>query len=255
MKMNISQLQHFSVGDGEGIRTTVFFKGCNLRCPWCHNPENLTFAPVTAHYKATGKTEIIGRECDAEDLLPELLEDKDFYLRSSGGVTLSGGEVMLQAEAAAHLARLLGENGVPVLIDTAGCVPYGEFEKLNPYVSGYLFDFKTADAEKYKSIGGCLETVSKNIAALLADGMNVYIRIPIIPDFNTDEADIRAIGEHLRSLGIKEAQLLPFHRLGSAKYEALGLSYAYRSYEPLSADTLEKIKMQYSEYFRASIEG
>ena len=255
MKLNISQLQHFSVGDGEGIRTTVFFKGCNLRCPWCHNPENLTFAPVRAHYKATGKTEVIGRECNAGELLPELLEDKDFYISSSGGVTLSGGEVMLQAEGAAYLSRLLRENGVPVLIDTAGCVPYSEFKKLNGVVDGYLFDFKTADAEKYKNIGGSLETVSKNIEQLLADGMNVHIRIPVIPDFNTDEADIRAIGEHLRSLGIKEAELLPFHRLGSSKYEALGLAYDYRDHEPLSAEILNKIKIQYSEYFRASIEG
>ena len=94
--LNISNVQHFSVGDGDGIRTTVFFKGCNLRCPWCHNPENLTKAPVTLRY-SNGKTETLGREIRAEALLPELLEDLDFYRDSGGGVTLSGGVVMLQS--------------------------------------------------------------------------------------------------------------------------------------------------------------
>ena len=102
----ISNVQHFSVGDGAGIRTTVFFKGCNLRCPWCHNPENLTKAPVTLHY-TNGKTETFGRAVSAEALLAELLEDKDFYEESGGGVTLSGGEVLLQSESAAELAKLL----------------------------------------------------------------------------------------------------------------------------------------------------
>ena len=83
--LNISNIQHFSVGDGDGIRTTLFLKGCNLRCPWCHNPENLTDAPVTLRYKNVGKTEIIGRLVTAEDILPELLEDKDFYVESQGG--------------------------------------------------------------------------------------------------------------------------------------------------------------------------
>ena len=95
--LNISNIQHFSVGDGEGIRTTVFFKGCNLRCPWCHNPENLSASPTALHYLSTGKRETLGRLVSAEDILPELLEDKDFFEESSGGVTLSGGEAMLQA--------------------------------------------------------------------------------------------------------------------------------------------------------------
>ena len=254
MKLNISNVQHFSVGDGEGIRTTVFFKGCNLRCPWCHNPENLTCSPVTAEYPVLGKTEILGKDVEAEDLLTELLEDKDFYIQSSGGVTFSGGEVMLQAEGALSLARLLCENGVSVLIDTAGCVPYKEFEKLKGAVSGYLFDFKTADASKYKKIGGDLEVVSSNLKKLIADGENVQVRIPLIPDFNTDEDSVIGICESLKEIGVKEVELLPFHRLGSGKYEALGLSYEYRNYEPLSSEKLEKIKSQFAESFNVIVE-
>ncbi len=254
MKLNISNVQHFSVGDGEGIRTTVFFKGCNLRCPWCHNPENLTFLPVTAEYPALGKTEILGKEAEAEDLLTELLEDKDFYIQSSGGVTFSGGEVMLQADGVLSLAEMLSKNGVSVLIDTAGCVPYKEFEKLKGAVSGYLFDFKTADASKYRKIGGDLEVVSSNLKKLIAGGERVHVRIPLIPDFNTDEDSVNAICAHLKEIGIKEVELLPFHRLGSGKYEALGLRYEYKNCEPLSAEKLEKIKEQFAKSFNVIVE-
>ena len=131
--LNISNIQHFSVGDGDGIRTTVFFKGCNLCCPWCHNPENLSAKPSVLNYKVTNKTEIVGKFVYAEDIIDELLDDKDYYEESNGGITLSGGEVMLQADGIVPLLKLLAENEVSVLIDTAGCVPYAGFQKINPY--------------------------------------------------------------------------------------------------------------------------
>ena len=254
MLLNISNIQHFSTGDGEGIRTTVFFKGCNLRCPWCHNPENLSAAPSVMRYKAIDKTETLGKKVEIEDILPELLEDKDFFLQSGGGVTLSGGEVMLQADDVAVLVKKLNEYGISVLIDTAGCVPYKEFEKLNPLVQGYLFDFKTANAQNYKEIGGDLETVTQNLTRLISDGANVQVRIPLIPDFNTDADSILEICKHLKTIGIGEVELLPFHRLGSAKYEALGLDYQYKNYELLSKDKLDEIIKQYSKYFKVIIE-
>lgn len=254
MLLNISNIQHFSTGDGEGIRTTVFFKGCNLRCPWCHNPENLSAAPSVMRYKAIDKTETLGKKVEIEDILPELLEDKDFFLQSGGGVTLSGGEVMLQADDVAVLVKKLNEYGISVLIDTAGCVPYKEFEKLNPLVQGYLFDFKTADERKYMEIGGDLKIITQNLERLISDGMNVQVRIPLIPDFNTDENSIFEICEQLKTIGIKEVELLPFHRLGSAKYEALSLDYQYKNYEPLSKDKLHEITKQYSKFFNVIIE-
>ena len=254
MKLNISKIQHFSTGDGKGIRTTVFFKGCNLSCPWCHNPENLSFSQCLLTYK-DGKTELCGRQVDIDEILPELLEDKDFYDASEGGVTLSGGECMLQAEGVRTLSQKLSEHKVSVLVDTAGCVPYKNFETVNPHISGYLFDFKTADADKYENIGGDLELVSENLSRLILDGINVNLRIPLIPDFNTDERSIFNICTHLTKIGIKQAGLLPFHRLGSAKYEALSKSYSYKDTPPLSLQTLESIKSQYSQYLKITIEG
>ena len=253
--LNISNIQHFSVGDGEGIRTTVFFKGCNLRCPWCHNPENLCKEPTTLHYKATGKTETLGQLITEEEVLSELLEDKDFYDESNGGVTFSGGEAMLQASELVPLAKLLAENGVSVLVDTAGCVPYASFQMLNPFVTGYLFDFKTADGDQYREIGGDLGLVVENITRLREDGVAVRIRIPLIPGFNTSPRSTQAICEHLRDVGIQHVDLLPFHRLGSAKYEAMGLKYAYQTQQPLTKDDLGKIEAIYKTYFSVKIEG
>ena len=252
--LNISNIQHFSVGDGEGIRTTVFFKGCNLRCPWCHNPENLNAHPDVLQYPSTGKIETIGRLVSAEEILAELLEDKDFYDESNGGVTFSGGEAMLQASELVPLARLLKENGVSILVDTAGCVPYSSFQRLNPFVTGYLFDFKTAEEDKYQEIGGTLGLVVENIRQLREDGKKVCIRIPLIPSFNTSPRSIQAICERLRDIGIKHVDILPFHRLGSAKYEAMGLEYAYKTQQPLTKEELSKIEAIYKTYFSVKIE-
>ena len=252
--LNISNIQHFSVGDGEGIRTTVFFKGCNLRCPWCHNPENLSKKPTTLHYQATGKTETLGQLITEKEVLSELLEDKDFYCESNGGVTFSGGEAMLQASELVPLAKLLAENGVSVLVDTAGCVPYASFQILNPFVTGYLFDFKTADGDQYREIGGDLGLVVENITRLRKDGKAVRIRIPLIPGFNTSPCSTQAICERLQDIGIKHVDLLPFHRLGSAKYEAMGLEYAYKTQQPLTKEELGKIEAIYKTYFSVKIE-
>ena len=253
--LHITNVQHFSVGDGEGIRTTVFFKGCNLRCPWCHNPENLNKQPAVLRYRSTGKTETLGRLVSAEEILPELLEDKDFYGESNGGVTFSGGEAMLQASELVILAELLKKNGVSILVDTAGCVIYSAFQRLNPFVTGYLFDFKTAEEEKYQEIGGNLALVVENIRRLREDGMRVWIRIPLIPGFNTSPSSTQAICERLQDIGIKHVDLLPFHRLGSAKYEAMGLEYAYKTQPPLTKDELGKIEAIYKTYFSVKIEG
>ncbi|MBE6756987.1 MAG: radical SAM protein [Ruminococcaceae bacterium] len=253
MLINISNIQHFSVGDGDGIRTTVFFKGCDLVCPWCHNPENLASDTTVLHYRG-GKTETRGMRVTPEEILPELLEDKEFFDTSGGGITLSGGEVMLQADGAARLSALLKAHGVSVLADTAGCVPYHAFETLNPVIDGYLFDVKTADSAKYRAIGGDLDLVVSNLTALQRDGIPFTVRIPLIPDFNTDEGSIAAIGRLLNSLHIPSADLLPFHRLGSAKYEAMGLTYPYKDCTPPTADACARMAALYERYIRVKLE-
>lgn len=255
MLLNISNIQHFSVGDGDGIRTTVFFKGCNLRCPWCHNPETIPFEETKLYYPKLNKTEICGKKLTASEVFKEIMEDKDYYFESGGGVTFSGGEVMLQAEGATELAKLVKQEELSLFIDTAACVAYTAFEKLNPYVDTYLFDFKTASAEKYrKIIGGDLELVKENFRRLCRDGKNVRIRIPLIPDFNTDSDSIVDICKSLNDCNVKKVDLLPFHRMGSGKYEAMGMEYLYKDTAPIEKACLEKIKNQFSNYFTVSIE-
>lgn len=234
MRASITNIQHFSVGDGDGIRTTVFFAGCNLRCPWCHNPETV--------YKG-------GKAVDINDIVSEVMDDRDFYIESGGGVTLSGGECMLQADAVGELAKRLKQNGVSVLIDTAGCVPYDSFEKVNPFVDGYLFDIKTwSDAEFLRVCGGKLELVFDNLKRLLKTDKTVRVRIPLIPRFNIDST--QKMCETLMAIGVKSVDLLPFHRLGSSKYKQLGLDYAYADTQPINEQTLTQIQNEYSKYFK-----
>lgn len=255
MYLNISNIQHFSVGDGPGIRTTVFVKGCNLRCPWCHNPETISAKQQILYYEDLDKTVTSGKRMATAEIMEEVIYDYDFYEESGGGVTLSGGEVMLQIEGAFLLAKELHEKGISVWIDTAGNVPYENFLMINPYVDGYLYDYKTGDAKKYKEIiGGDLELISRNLQNLLGSGKEVRVRIPLIPGFNTDEESIQQICDNLCELKATVVDLLPFHRMGSGKYHALGMQYQYEQTEPISKVELEKIKQKFSRYFKTTLE-
>ena len=189
-----------------------------------------------------------------DEVLCEIKKDKLFYESSGGGVTFSGGECMLQIEFLCEILKQCKESGIHTAVDTAGCVPYRCFETLNPFVSGYLFDFKTASEEKYREIGGDLSLVSENIRRLLHSGIPLRIRIPLIPHFNADARSAHAIGAYLRALGIKEADLIPFHRLGSAKYEAMKLDYAYCDQPPLDKEALAALEKIYKQYFSIKTE-
>ena len=241
IQLNISDIQHFSVGDGPGIRTTVFCKGCNLRCPWCHNPETISRGTVTLTYPKANKSVTYGRLMTVDEIVTEVMEDADFYRESGGGVTVSGGEPLLQAEAAAELAKALQAQGISVLLDTAGCVPWSRFETVLPYVDTVFFDWKTSDPTiMSERIRGDLALVKSNLARLLQTDKDIHIRIPLIPAINTTEEALTAIAADLREVGVKTVALLPFHRLAVGKYEAMGLQYPYRDTPPLSAETLRR---------------
>ena len=255
IQINISDIQHFSVGDGPGIRTTVFLKGCNLRCPWCHNPETISPAPVTLTYSKVGKTVTYGRSVTVEEVVAEVMEDADFYRESGGGVTISGGEPLLQAEAVAALAKALCEKGISVILDTAGCVAWSRFETVLPFVDTVFFDWKTSDPVFMKErISGDLPLIKENLTRLLQAGKDVHIRIPLIPDVNTPEEAIAAMAADLRDAGAETVALLPFHRLAAGKYEAMGKVYPYRDTPPLPADTIRRVAEALSTDFAVYIE-
>ncbi len=239
--LNVSHIQRFSTGDGPGIRTTVFLKGCNLHCPWCHNPENIRADREELFYEKTGKRIPYGTMLAPASAAADVLEDKEFYIRSGGGVTVSGGEPMLQSEGVAELAAILRENGVNVLIDTAGCVPWSSFEAVLPFVSDFYFDVKAGSPAKYRElIGGEMALIENNLRKLVLVGANVTARIPLIPGVNDSETELRQIGAVISSAGVRHADILPFHRLGSAKYEAMGLDYGFKNTLPPSRDEILK---------------
>ena len=163
IKANIFDIERNSYVDGPGIRTTVFFKGCNLRCKWCHNPESQSFEKEILFYqhKCTGcgrcknvtaestdflcfndAKEICGKEYTIAEVLSEVMKDRAFYEASGGGVTFSGGECMLQIDFLVEILKKSKENGLHTAIDTAGNIPFERFEKIMPYTDMFLYDLK-----------------------------------------------------------------------------------------------------------------
>lgn len=215
----IFNLQKFSIHDGAGIRTDVFFQGCNLRCGWCSNPESQPIEPLPGE-KVTAYT--------VDALVKELVKDKPFYDESGGGVTLTGGEALLHPEFVLELTNALHQEGIHVAIETAACVSESAFVRVLDAVDFAYIDLKHYDDARHRAgtgIGNAL--ILKNIATSLRHSTPVVIRIPVIPGYNDNEADFQGFAETLTSLGAKEVQLLPFHQLGESKYKRLQLAYAF----------------------------
>ena len=253
--MNVSDIQYFSVGDGDGIRTTLFLKGCNLRCPWCHNPETISAEEQTLVYP-TGKTVTHGREMTADELLPLLARDAEFFKASGGGVTVSGGEPLLQADALRPLLAALKDKGIHVIIDTAGSLPWSRFEKVADVCDCFFVDYKSPRTEVYRdTVGGSLDAVEENLRRLVAAGKDIHVRIPLIPGVNDSKDDLTLSSERLRKIGVKKVDILPFHRLGSGKYVAMGLEYAYEKVAPLPKETVTAAAEVFRSHFNVTVEN
>ena len=262
----IFDIKHFAVHDGPGIRTTVFFKGCPLRCLWCHNPESIsgvvqlgyvehncthckrcvTDCPTGAHYvtdegrhafdrekcikcgKCTqvcyGKNlTLYGREMSADEMLDELLWDEDFYSSSNGGVTLSGGECLIQADFCAELLKMLKEKNIHTAVDTCGFVSSDALDKVMPYTDLFLYDVKAYDEDVHKKCTGVSnKVILENLKYLDGKGCKTEIRIPFVPGYNSDQ--IGKIGEFLSELkNVVGVRILPYHNYASSKYKSLDM--------------------------------
>ena len=255
LTLNVSDIQRFSVGDGPGIRTTVFLKGCNLRCPWCHNPETISPHPVTLSYPAANKTVRYGRAMTVSEVLTAVMEDADFYTASGGGATISGGEPLLQAEGVAELAKALKAEGVSVILDTAGQVPYARFERVLPYVDRVFFDWKSSDPACLSSLGASLDLARANLSRLIKEGANVHARIPLIPTVNVSPEAVAAMIRDLTAAGVSTVGLLPFHRLASGKYEAMGIPYPFASTPPLDGHVTDTVRRAMEQHFTVYTES
>ncbi|MCL2221113.1 MAG: glycyl-radical enzyme activating protein [Oscillospiraceae bacterium] len=257
LKGSIFDIQTFSAYDGPGVRTVVFFQGCNMKCAWCHNPESWASdpPPVFLSEKCISCSACAGlcrareidgvpdasickrcmRCCDvcyagalirplrkmtASELWKLLSVDKPYFDSSGGGITFSGGECMLQADFLAEIVNICLENKVHTAIDTAGHVPYEWLKMVSPDL--FLYDIKASSPLRHKELTGVDGIlVWENLRRLTEDGFELIVRVPCVPGANLDE--LPEIGARLRELGIEKIELLPYHSLGAGKSKAYGV--------------------------------
>ncbi len=262
----ILEVKRFAIHDGDGIRTTVFFKGCPLKCIWCHNPEGIAFTPELAFYEnkclhcgscipactqsahsMTEKGHVLeralcigcgqceaacpsgalvfqGRETTVAQLLPQLLEDRDFYEASGGGVTLSGGECLMQAAFCVELLRRLKQEGIHTAVDTCGFVSRQTLDAVIPYTDIFLYDIKALDEDVHIACTGqSNRLILRNLLYLDSCGIKTEIRIPFVPEKNGDQ--IGKIAKFLKKLRhMTKVRVLPYHNYAGSKYRALDMN-------------------------------
>ena len=265
MQGTLFNIQKFSIQDGPGLRTTVFFKGCNLRCRWCHNPESWLSAPqlLKAQDKCTGcgvcrqvctreecilcgacaeiciagARSICGRGYTVDEVMSQILKDRPFYDKSGGGVTFSGGECMLQPEFLAALLHACRQAGISTAVDTAGCVPYEHFQQILPDTDLFLYDIKCISPELHKAFTGVNNgVILENYCRLLAAGARIWVRIPVIPGFNDTPEELEKLRFMLAQYRPEKVELLPYHSLGSSKHRAAGYGSAWESRTPTDVE-------------------
>lgn len=151
-KGRIFDVQRYSIHDGPGIRTIVFLKGCVLRCRWCCNPESQEYGIQTM--KVLGKDKVIGRDVTVEEMIKVVEQDRPYYRRSGGGLTLSGGESLCQPEFARDMLRAAKERGINTALESMACAPFETIETILPYLDLYLMDIKHTNPAKHKEFTG-----------------------------------------------------------------------------------------------------
>ncbi len=238
-KGRIFNIQRFSIHDGPGIRTIVFFKGCFMRCAWCCNPESQSYEIQTMI--ENGKTKTVGKDVTVEELMPELLADENYYRRSGGGITLSGGEILGQSDFARDLLRACQDAGLHTAVESTANASFDKIEKILPYLDMYLLDIKHMNSAKHKEFTSAPnELILENAKRIAKSGVELIIRTPVVPGFNDTAEEIRAISKFAATLpGVKEHHLLPYHRLGQDKYDGLGRKYSLDGIEPPAQEKME----------------
>jgi len=259
MKGLIFNIQRYSIHDGGGIRTLIFFKGCPLHCPWCCNPESQKSIVEESKIKErcikcskcshntddcpSGAITVFGKYMSVDELVKEAEKDMLFYNTSGGGVTLSGGEVLSQAEFAAELLGKLKQLGINTAVETSGEGSTENLLKIAKYTDLILFDLKIMNMDKARDIlGADIQLIKKNLRALIQNNYNVIPRIPLIPGYTMDEKNIRDITDFVLSLGINKIHILPFHQYGEKKYEYINKEYSMKNIKPPSEKEINDIK-------------
>lgn len=260
----IFDISKTALHDGPGIRSTIYFKGCNLSCLWCHNPEShspkpeISFAAqkciqcgscsaicpehhilskdgvaflrdgcrvcgACVDHCYTKALSVVGKQYTPEEVLREILRDKAYYVRSGGGVTLSGGECLLYPEFAASVLRLCKENGIHTLIESAFCVPKANIEMVLPYTDMFYVDLKHFDSHTHKTYTGQGNAlILENIRHFANVHGHLTVRTPLIPGVNDDMHNLEQTASFARQVGARCLELLKFNPLGASKYILIG---------------------------------
>ncbi len=227
----VADVQRFSMHDGPGIRTTVFLKGCNLSCAWCHNPETIAFEPQTllrpdkcigcgqcAQGCFAGARVLCGRQRTVEDVLDEVLLDAPYY-GDDGGVTISGGEPLCQPDFTRALLRACRERGVHTALESNLAVPWATARPALELTDLLMCDLKLWDSDRHRQwTGAHNENIRRNIQSAAQMGVPVLLRTPVVPGVNDDPEQIAAIAAFAAALPTLVCyELLPYHPLGLAK--------------------------------------
>lgn len=241
LRGRIFNIQKFSINDGPGIRTTVFFKGCPMRCKWCANPESQNRNAAMAD--AMENPLYCGKEYTVEEVMAVIRQDIDFYIESGGGMTLSGGEVLQQMEFATALIDAARMEGIHAAVETTGCVAPERFKTFLSHPDLFLYDFKHYDREAhYSGTGVYNDVIVENLKSVVEAGKPVIARIPVIPRFNAGLWHAKGLAEALAQIGIHEVHLLPFHQFGEKKYEEMGIEYEWKGVKQLHSEALENYR-------------
>lgn len=287
----IFNIQRFSVHDGPGIRTTVFMKGCNLRCAWCHNPESykkelqIRYQPdkcvecgMCAQVCASGvyvrdkcrvnqqactvcgrcareclygALQIWGEDKSVDEVIGIVRKDIEYFKNSNGGMTVSGGEPLLQADFVRELLRRAKEEGIHTALDTAGNVPWEHFEKVLPFTDLVLLDLKIMDSSLHKRYTGVSnELILENAKCLFESGTKVHIRVPLIKGINESEENAYMLRDFVKGYSnIEEIKLLPYHSMGIAKADNIGVDM--KCFEPPGESNLDNIRKILKQFVKS----
>lgn len=297
----IFDIKRFAVHDGPGIRTTVFMKGCPLRCLWCHNPESWKRTPEMLFYEqrciGCGKcfevcpsgalgiadekrvydrdrcqhcwkcvevcyaeaTVKCGREVTVEEVRTEVEKDRPFYENSGGGMTVSGGEPMMQEAFVFSLMQRSKERGIHTALDTSGYVRWEVLERFLEVTDLFLYDLKLVDEARHRAYTGVSNRrILDNLRNLSSAGAQLLVRMPVVPGYTDAEEDMEAAGRLLSSLDGDRirVQLLPYHRLAQSKYERLEAVYPLKDVQAPPKERLERLRDMLKGYaLDASVGG
>jgi pyruvate formate lyase activating enzyme len=288
----IFDIRRYSIHDGPGIRTTVFLKGCSLRCLWCHNPESVDPGPELMHWPsrctrcyaclsvcpvgavakdAEGAViidrakcdlcgqcaeaclydamQVVGREMSVEEVLGELEKDKIFYDQSGGGVTLTGGDPLVQAGFAEAILDGCRSQGIHTALDTAGYSKNGVLDRIATKADLILFDLKSMDDARHREFTGVSSTpIIDNLKRLAAGWTEVWVRIPLVAGVNDDDKNTRLTITLLKSLKrIRRVGILPYHSGGLEKARRIGRESFFRKFEPPTEERIAAIAAAFRE--------